>query len=84
MPANAQRTPVAVALASATGTIERGRNSNELQLCVALQDLQIRDVGPLAELGVNELVVVGEPPGDPHVANDWVSALAEHWMSAMR
>lgn len=63
---------------------ERGRDRSELRLSVALQDLQIRDVGPLAELGVDELVVVDGPPRDPRVAGDWVSALADHWMSALR
>ena len=42
---------------------------------------EIRDVGALAELGVDELVVVDGPPDDARVAADWVSALADHWMS---
>jgi probable F420-dependent oxidoreductase len=63
---------------------ERGRDRRELRLCVALRDLGIGDVGPLAGLGVDELVVVDSPPADPRVAADWVSALADHWMSRLR
>ena len=63
---------------------ERGRDRRELLLCVALRDLRIGDVGPLADLGVDELVVVDGPPADPRVAADWVSALADHWMSRLR
>jgi probable F420-dependent oxidoreductase len=63
---------------------ERGRDPAELRCSVALRDLHVRDVGPLAELGVDELVVVDGPPGDPQVAADWVSALADHWISALR
>jgi hypothetical protein len=53
-------------------------------LAVALRDLNIRDVGRLADLGVDELVLVEGPPGDARVAGDWVSALADHWMSAVK
>jgi probable F420-dependent oxidoreductase len=63
---------------------EGGRDPGELRLAVALRDLQVQDVGPLAELGVHELVVVGSPPKDARVAADWVSALADHWMSRLR
>jgi probable F420-dependent oxidoreductase len=62
---------------------ERGRDASELRLAVALRDLQPRDVARLAELGVDELVVVDGPPADPRVAADWVSALADHWISAL-
>jgi len=63
---------------------ERGRDREELRVCVALTDLRIGDVGALAELGVDELVVVDGPPADPRVAAEWVSALADHWMSMLR
>ena len=63
---------------------EHGRDPSELRRCVALRDLQIRDVGKLAELGVDELVVVDGPPDDPRVAADWVSALADRWIGAAR
>jgi probable F420-dependent oxidoreductase len=62
---------------------ECGRDASELRLTVALRDLSPRDVGQIAELGVNELVLVEGPPADPRVATDWVSALADHWMSAI-
>ena len=63
---------------------ECDRNPSELRLTVALRDLHIRDVGALAELGVDELVLVDGPPDDARVAADWVSALAEHWLPALR
>jgi len=34
---------------------------------------------PLAELGVDELVVVDGPPEDAAAAVDWVAALADKW-----
>jgi probable F420-dependent oxidoreductase len=63
---------------------ERGRDPGEVRVCVALRDLRPGDVGPLAELGVDELVVVDSPPADTAVAADWVSALADHWMPRLR
>jgi probable F420-dependent oxidoreductase len=63
---------------------ESGRGLDELRLAVALRDLNISDVGRLADLGVDELVLVEGPPGDARVAGDWVSALADHWMSAAK
>jgi probable F420-dependent oxidoreductase len=63
---------------------ECGRDPGELRLTVALRDLSVRDVGPLVELGVDELVLVDGPPKDASVAADWVSALADHWISALR
>ena len=61
----------------------RGRDPGELRLAVALRDLQVRDVVPLAELGVDELVLVDGPPADARVAADWVSALADHWLAPL-
>ena len=58
---------------------ERGRDRAELRLAVALRDLRVEDVAPLAELGVDELVIVEGPPEDPKAAADWVSALAERF-----
>src|SRR6201991_3522364 len=63
---------------------DSGRDRTELRLAVALRDLSANDVRPLADLGVAELVVVDGPPEDPAAAADWVSALADKWMSALR
>lgn len=63
---------------------DRGRDHAELRLSVALRDPSLADVAPLAELGVDELVIVDGPPGDAGVAAEWVTALADHWMSALR
>jgi probable F420-dependent oxidoreductase len=58
---------------------ERGRNRTDLTLVVALQDLSADDVGPLQDLGVDELVIVEGPPDDAGAAADWVAALADKW-----
>ncbi len=63
---------------------ECGRDRSELRVTVALRELHIRDVVALADLGVDELVIVDGPPEDAHAAADWVSALADHWLSALR
>lgn len=63
---------------------EYGRDRRELRVTVALRELHIRDVVALSDLGVDELVIVDGPPEDPRAAADWVSALADHWMSAPR
>ncbi len=58
---------------------EAGRDRGELRLAVALRDPQPSDAGRLAELGVDELVLVASPPEDPAQAGDWVSGLAAPW-----
>lgn len=58
---------------------EAGRDRSELRLAVALRDPQPADAGRLAELGVDELVLVASPPDDPAQAGDWVSGLAADW-----
>jgi len=63
---------------------ESGRDPTELRLAVALRDLKVDDIRPLADHGVDELVVVDGPPDDADAAADWVSALADKWMSAVR
>jgi alkanesulfonate monooxygenase SsuD/methylene tetrahydromethanopterin reductase-like flavin-dependent oxidoreductase (luciferase family) len=61
---------------------DSGRDRAELRLAVALRDLSVDDVRPLADLGVDELVVVDGPPEDAAVAANWVSALADKWIAA--
>jgi probable F420-dependent oxidoreductase len=58
---------------------DSGRDRAELQVAVALRDLSVDDIRPLADLGVDELVVVGGPPKDAGGAADWVSGLADKW-----
>jgi probable F420-dependent oxidoreductase len=58
---------------------ESGRDRAELRLAVALRDLNADDISPLADLGVDELVIVDSPPDDPGAAIDWVYALADTW-----
>ncbi|MEZ0357822.1 LLM class F420-dependent oxidoreductase [Mycobacterium sp. SA01] len=56
-----------------------GRDPGELRLAVALRDSRPSDVGRLAELGVDELVLVASPPQDPAAVADWVADLAADW-----
>jgi probable F420-dependent oxidoreductase len=59
-----------------------GRDPGELSLAVAMQSPRLEDVAPLADLGIDELVLVEAPPADPGTAADWVPVLAERWQPA--
>jgi hypothetical protein len=58
---------------------EAGRDRAELRLAVALRDPHPSDAGRLAQLGVDELVLVASPPQDPAQAGEWVAGLAADW-----
>ncbi len=60
---------------------EAGRDRRDLDVAVGLEDGQPGDLAPLAELGVNELVVVDAPPENPRAAAEWVAALARRWLA---
>jgi len=62
---------------------ESGRDRSRLRLSVALCNPGVSDIDALAELGVDELVLVEAPPERPDAAADWVSALADRWMTAL-
>ncbi|OBJ53656.1 TIGR03619 family F420-dependent LLM class oxidoreductase, partial [Mycobacterium sp. 1423905.2] len=59
---------------------ESGRARGDLRVAVALRSPQTDDVGALAGLGVDELVLVEAPPDDAKAAADWVRELADRWM----
>jgi probable F420-dependent oxidoreductase len=63
--------------------VERGRDVTALRLAVALRDPQRSDVTELADLGIDELVLVAAPPDDADAAADWVRELAAQWMPAL-
>jgi len=63
--------------------VEAGRDRAELRLSVALRSPEARDVGKLAELGVDELVLVESPPDRPDDAAKWVAELAERWLKVL-
>jgi probable F420-dependent oxidoreductase len=58
-----------------------GRDRSELRLAVALRKPRVEDFDELAALGVDELVLVEAPPERPEAAGDWVSTLADRWIS---
>ena len=55
------------------------RDPAELRLAVALREPHPADAPRLAQLGVDELVLVASPPQDPAQAADWVAGLAARW-----
>jgi probable F420-dependent oxidoreductase len=57
-----------------------GRAIAEVHCAVALQAPSVGDLTALADLGVDELVIVESPPDDPTMVDGWVAALAERWM----
>ncbi len=62
---------------------ESGRDRTQLRLSVALRNPSVGDIGGLADVGVDELVLVQAPPDQPQAAAEWVSALADRWMTAL-
>jgi probable F420-dependent oxidoreductase len=63
-------------------TREAGRDPAALEVAVALTEVAPEDIGPLAAVGVTQLVVVEAPPADPGDARDWTRALADRWRAA--
>jgi len=57
-----------------------GRDRAELRLAVALTQPQPADVSALAELGIDELVIVGAPPHNVDEVPDWAADLAQRWL----
>lgn len=58
---------------------EAGREVGDLYVAVALTDPRLEDGAELAELGVDELVLVQAPPADPEAVAGWVTSLACRW-----
>jgi probable F420-dependent oxidoreductase len=63
---------------------EAGRDIAGLRLAVALRDPQVGDLEILADLGVDEVVIVDGPPADPGRAAEWVAGLADRWLPVAR
>lgn len=61
-----------------------GRDFGDVKLSVSLRDPRPADLGALADIGVDELVVVAAPPDDPIVAEGWVDDLARQYAGALR
>lgn len=71
-------------VAARVGTLRRlcadaGRDPAQLRVAVALCQPDPSEAGRLAELGVDELVLVASPPRDPALAGAWVAELAGDW-----
>jgi alkanesulfonate monooxygenase SsuD/methylene tetrahydromethanopterin reductase-like flavin-dependent oxidoreductase (luciferase family) len=63
---------------------EAARDPGDLRLAVALVDPQPRDGAKLADIGIDELVLVASPPEDPAAADDWLEGLAGQWISVLK
>jgi probable F420-dependent oxidoreductase len=59
---------------------EAGRDCSELRLAVALREPAPNDLAALAELGIDEFVVIASPPHDAAAVPDWASDLARRWL----
>lgn len=57
-----------------------GRDLADLRVSVALREPARDDIAALADLGVDELVIVETPPDDAVLAPGWVARLADHWV----
>lgn len=62
---------------------EAGRDPSELRLAVKLSGARPTDGPRLADLGIDELVIVESPPEKPRDATGWVAALADQWAPAI-
>ena len=63
---------------------ERGRDRSELRVTVALRELQLRDVPHWRSSASTNWCSSTARHETRRVAADWVSALAERWMPALR
>ncbi|MCV7191299.1 LLM class flavin-dependent oxidoreductase [Mycolicibacterium brumae] len=62
---------------------EAGRDRGDLRLAVSLRDPEPGDLRRLADVGVDQLVLVDSPPADPLAAEAWVAGLARQWMRVL-
>jgi probable F420-dependent oxidoreductase len=62
---------------------DAGRDPRELRLAVALRDPRPVDVPALADMGIDELIIVEGPPDDAAAAPEWVAGLARRWMPTL-
>jgi probable F420-dependent oxidoreductase len=58
---------------------QRDRDPDTLEIAVSTVDGSPGDIPSLAEMGIDEVVVVEAPPPDPEEAARWVTALARRW-----
>jgi probable F420-dependent oxidoreductase len=61
---------------------DAGRDRAELRLAVALTQPRPEDVSALAELGIDELVMVAAPPHDVDEVGGWAADLAQRWLGS--
>jgi probable F420-dependent oxidoreductase len=62
---------------------DTGRDRDELRLAVALRQPRRADVSALADLGIDEFVIVEAPPDDAAAAPEWIAGLAARWLAGL-
>jgi probable F420-dependent oxidoreductase len=62
---------------------DAGRDRRDLHLAVALRDPRLSDVPGLADVGIDQFVLVEGPPADAEAAPEWVAGLAQRWMPTL-
>lgn len=60
------------------------RDPGDLRLSVALRDPQPGDAARLADIGIDEMVVVASPPDDADAVPQWLDDLGQQWFSELR
>jgi probable F420-dependent oxidoreductase len=58
----------------------QGRNASDVHVAVALRDPQAASAEELSAAGVDELVLVANPPRDPAFAEEWARGLIRPWL----
>jgi len=61
---------------------DAGRDRAEFRLAVALTQPRPEDVSALAQLGIDELVIVAAPPHDVGEVPGWAADLAQRWLGS--
>ncbi len=56
-----------------------GRHLDQLEVAVAVPGAEPGDLAELADIGVDEFVLVEVPPADPAQASGWAAELAQRW-----
>jgi probable F420-dependent oxidoreductase len=60
---------------------EAGRDPRGFEIAVSISNCDPAELSDLARCGIDELVLVEEPPGDPVAVVDWIGGLARRWLS---
>jgi alkanesulfonate monooxygenase SsuD/methylene tetrahydromethanopterin reductase-like flavin-dependent oxidoreductase (luciferase family) len=60
---------------------EAGLDAGEFDIAASIVDCHPGELADLARSGIDELVLVEEPPADAATSIDWIDGLARRWLS---